>query len=148
MITNSMKKTSLLNNRVIKPQSGGNTSKETTSSCTTASTTSSDSLSTIFPMSETITPERNLSRKSLKRQVCSFDLSSMCEQPVEYPSRTNTATPSSCLTFKTSQSWGQFVNVSDHYTKHCKYDSTVLLVPGSAEQRRMVAKRRLRKHLQ
>mmetsp|Transcript_45477 Transcript_45477/g.54716 ORF Transcript_45477/g.54716 Transcript_45477/m.54716 type:complete len:155 (-) Transcript_45477:150-614(-) len=139
MIQRSMKKSVVKLGGLSKDRARKNISDDCNSYATPSTASLHSSLS-ILSLDESEHLDRESNRNSLKRQRCSFDLSSMAPQLENYPS-ISTTTPSRSIS--NSQSWGQFIDVSNHYTKHCKYDSTVLFVPGTAEHRRMIAKRRL-----
>mmetsp|Transcript_18338 Transcript_18338/g.18592 ORF Transcript_18338/g.18592 Transcript_18338/m.18592 type:complete len:158 (-) Transcript_18338:129-602(-) len=138
MIQRSMKKSVVKLGGLSKDRARKNISDDCNSYATPL-TASLHSSSSILSLDESEHLDRESNRNSLKRQRCSFDLSSMDPQLDNHPSRI--ITPSRSIS--NSQSWGQFIDVSNHYTKHCKYDSTVLFVPGTAEHRRIIAKRRL-----
>ena len=138
MVRSSMKKSGMNLGGVSKDRVKKNISDDCNSYATLSTVSLHSSLS-ILSLNESEHLDRENNRNNLKRQRCSFDLSSMAPQLDNYPSRI--ITPSRSIS--NNQSWDQFIDVSNHYTKHCKYNSTVLFVPGTAEHRRMIAKRRL-----
>ena len=139
MIQRSMKKSVVKLGGLSKDRTRNNISDDCNSYATPSTASLHSSLS-IFSLDKSEHLFQKSNRNSLKRQRCSFDLSSMAPQLENYPS-VSTTSPSRSIS--KNQSWGYFIDVSNHYTKHCKYDSTVLFVPGTAEHRRMIAKRRL-----